>query len=126
MTKRKNFMTPMEAWAAGQALVIWPDIQGAPLKSFVVAGYSRLPKADIWFRDNGENPPGSPTAQRLEGHAKRYRPGAWRVGRAVIEAVERGAQAERARKVHAHQQSNGIHPVAINLVARRLFGDGTG
>lgn len=120
-------MTPMDAWAAGRPLLIWPMAATDPSFKFVVAGYSRLPKGDVFFTDTWNDPTfAGHSAHLLDGHAESHRPGAWRVGRARIEIVDEDPFDWEAAAIHAANKKAGADQARFDEMAARLFGDGSG
>ena len=120
-------MTPMEAWAEGKPLVIWPIPDIDPTLRFAIAGYSRLPKGDVFFTDTWNDLAfGGHSAHLLDGHAEQHRPGAWRVGRAVIEVLDEEPFAREAAVICAANQKAGADQARFDEMAARLYGDGSG
>ena len=122
-------MTPMEAWAAGQPLVIWPLGETHPDLWFIVAGYSRLPKGDVFFRDTW--PDGTfagHSALLLDGHAEQVRPDVWRVpgASAEIRIMDVGAYRGQAARVRDLNRRRGADQARFDEMAAEIYGDGSG
>jgi len=117
----------MDAWAAGKPLLIWPYMAEDIQLQFLVAGYSRLPKGDVFFTDTWDDPTfGGHSAHLLRGHAEKIREGAWRAGEAMIEVVDEPPFDEQAARVYAHNQKHGGTQARFDEMAARLFGNGSG
>lgn len=123
-------MTPMEAWADGLPLVIWPlgDVLHKELW-FVVAGYSRLPKGDVFFRDTWADATfAGHSALLLDGHAEQVRPDRWRVSRAraEIRIMDEEPYVGLAELVRDFNRRHGGTQERFDQMAADTYGDGSG
>ena len=117
--------TPMDAWAAGKPLLIWPYAAEDPRLRFLMAGYSRLPKGDVFFTDTWNDPTfGGHSAHLLDGHAEKIGEVTWRAGEAVIEVVDEPPFDEQAALIYNHNKKHGGTQARFDEMAARLFGNG--
>ncbi len=119
--------TPMEAWAEGRPLVIWPLRETYPDFWFIVAGYARLPKGDVFFRDNWNDPTfAGHSALLLHGHAEQVRPDVWRAASAEIRIMDVGPYRGQAARVRDYNREVGADQARFDEMAAQIYGDGSG
>ncbi len=98
-----------------------------PTLSFVVGGYSRLRKVDVWFRNTWGGPTfGGHSAFLVGGRAENQSPESWQFDTMWMEIVGEPPYSDAAATIYEFNRERGADQARFDEMAARLYGSGPG